>query len=365
MFRLFSLALAKAALANVVLLPIGLLFAHAINISNIFVILTCIDLLAAAILLMNFCRNGLHRKDQSGMPPIPDGVALACMFYFGFCAFGCIPMAGTMLLVLIAFPMVFLPFIFVPLAIFLLFVPAGRASSAIDSEFAYFMQAAPAPNSAAVPFHRMACLSLALVAMSGLILCVSPVPQSISKSIQSTRESVTTNNRFQTACLNTSVEFYKKPGAPVHSIAFEGKADGSSMHLMRYILVSADKISYRDKNDPRFSESLRQLNLDFMESRRNPRTGRLSEDDNHLYMRFPARGQDYGIDAFTADVLVVRHDPDDQEDMRTVLTITDRRNSELLAKMSYIADMKNRVGCGANRPDEISEEAFVADALAP
>ena len=171
MLRLINLALALAALVNLVLIPVEwltvpLLFKDLVS-------LVIVNLLApTAILLMVLCLAGLHQKDQSAMPPIPFGVMLGWLAYFGLWILVVgIAHSKTALIFL------FFAIILVPLACILFFlVLLPNAISAISSEFANFRQATPVSGSAAVPFPNMAGVSLTLIVISALVLWFSHTP---------------------------------------------------------------------------------------------------------------------------------------------------------------------------------------------
>jgi len=351
--RLINLALALAALANLALIPVEwmvvpLFFKDLLS-------LVIINLLVpSAIILMVLCKAGLHRKDQTAMPPFPIGVMLGWLAYFGL----------WILVVGIAHSktaLIFLIFaiILVPLACILFFlVMLPNAIAAISTEFANFTQATMVPGGAAVPFPHVAGVSLALVVISALILWFSPIPALI-------KESMIRHERFEAACRDVGIQFYKKPDASVRSIAYDTESAIAYRRPVRYELDPKGRIrSYAWEKNMTGARAPDLSNLDFIERRPAPGIKELPMGDKHAFIRYPAKGQPYGIDAATADVLVMRRDTGSEIGMQTALTITARRNGELLARMTYVADLKNSIACGANRHGAIDEEAFVSDALA-
>jgi hypothetical protein len=78
------------------------------------------------------------------------------------------------------------------------------------------------------------------------------------------------------------------------------------------------------------------------------------------------------VDSFSADVLLyidvdrpeeLRKARPNQSAVRYELTLTDRRSGAVLGTFSYVVDQVNLRGCGANVDGNISQDAFIYDAI--
>ena len=363
MFRLINLALALSALANVVLTPSRLLSAQFVSPEAArtfhpfvyFLVETGMNLLVpAAIFLIIFCAFGLHKKARAKMPSPPFGVALTWILYFGSWLFPyMLPPSADMV-----YPFIFLP-VFGILGIFAVyFVFKG-----IINEFIYFYGAAALPGSTEVHFLYVAGAALSLVFAAVAILWFSPGDPIHASAV--------IHNQYDELCKDVGVQFFKKIKLPVRSVAYDWEPTTlSNPQVGRYKLEASGRIreiggDFGEPNDP-----APKLNLEFTEKRRHD----VGLSTNHKFVRFLSPGTFYGIDAFTADVLVTQHISNPEEAkkapihqgmMQIAVTVTDVRTGDLLAKMTYATDRVNGRACGSNRPNLISESLFLRDALTP
>ena len=80
----------------------------------------------------------------------------------------------------------------------------------------------------------------------------------------------------------------------------------------------------------------------------------------------------YGVESLSADVLAyldvdkpdeIRKAPINQGAIRYQLTLSDRRSGAILGVQTFVVDRINNRACGANVDKNISQEAFIYDAI--
>lgn len=229
------------------------------------------------------------------------------------------------------------------------------------------------------PTHARVPISLLAWAIIPPLLSVVPLLLAPSNPLALATEERT---EFETLCSTAGVRLMAKPAGPVRSIAYDwdpkrySRRHSHSEYSLdkkgRMNSLGVDPSSYRVLS----AKKLLHL-LDFSESRQDDYCHARSEPRT-LYAHCPSvrsnielKAPYYGIDTFTADVLVYfdvntadymshtnNHGP-----VRFEITLTDRRSGELLGEMSYVVDLANRRACGANVGTIISHEAFLYDAI--
>lgn len=174
---------------------------------------------------------------------------------------------------------------------------------------------------------------------------------------------------FSTACQTAGAKYYKLPDAPVHSVAYDWNSESAPTYTA-FSLNFADRVSGLGMSDvlsPRCPDQ-----LTFVERRHSSRREGLPPGSPGPYVRFPCHGRFYGVTDLTADVLVkyqinpeeeLREAPVNQRMVVYDLTVTDRRNDELLASFRYVIDAKNRRACGLTEDNKMNERTFVLKAI--
>jgi len=172
---------------------------------------------------------------------------------------------------------------------------------------------------------------------------------------------------LEAMCKEADISLLRTPSLQVRSIAH----DWNPAELPDGPFYGA----YRITDDGRLrgaSGFERDSYFDFVERRHSINTEGLDPQEKRPYVRFPRGGHFYAIDAFTADALIFHEVSDPQEMRRPArtqrmlrykVTVSDRRTGDTLATMIYGVDMLNQHACRANRPNLISVNAFVRDAV--
>jgi hypothetical protein len=170
---------------------------------------------------------------------------------------------------------------------------------------------------------------------------------------------------FQTACREAGSRFVAKPAQPVRSVAHEHNPQIRRDPASRYELDKTGRI--QGTGSLFWTPRIRDY-VDFIEERPGGKYG-LSKPAK--YVRSPRSGQFEGVDELTADI-VVMHDVSKPEELdkpvaqqtlvNYTLSVTDRRDGQLLGTMSYWVDMVNRRVCGANIVGAIDEDVFILEA---
>lgn len=163
---------------------------------------------------------------------------------------------------------------------------------------------------------------------------------------------------FSSECKTAGTQFIKTPDSPVHSIAYYRETKHpphfTSLGVTRGTRISS--ISYY--NPPRHPT------LEFTETGPNI--------VGSPYTRHPKAGSEYGVDALTADVLVIFNMSPENELKKALgsqgvvnykLTVIDRRTNEKLALLHYVTDTINRRACGLMGETSLSESAFILKAI--
>jgi hypothetical protein len=177
---------------------------------------------------------------------------------------------------------------------------------------------------------------------------------------------------LEAMCKEAGGSFLRTPSLPVSSVAVDwnpanlpnGPFYGEYRITDDGRVLGASGASWSEYRD-----------FDFVERRHSIGHEGLAPGEKRPYVRFVPRGglaSFHAIEELTADVLVF-HEVSDPEEMKRAprmqrmvrykVTVSDRRTGDSLATMVYWVDMLNQRACRANRPNLISVNAFVRDAV--
>ena len=189
-------------------------------------------------------------------------------------------------------------------------------------------------------------------------------------------QSAVENDEFEALCQEVGVRLMAKPSSPVRSLAYDWDPQ-----RLKYGRPHVDGLELDAKGRIRVIGGIpgpqsKKLDFDFTESRPDSgRSGAATIRPDAAYYRFPSvrtRQPYYGVDALSADVLLytdanrpeeLRKAPMYQGAVRYEITLTDRRSGAILGVQSYVVDRINGRACGANVDGDISQDAFIYDAI--
>jgi hypothetical protein len=169
----------------------------------------------------------------------------------------------------------------------------------------------------------------------------------------------------------------ERPSGPVRSLAYDWdpqRLKYGPPEFNHFELDTRGRIGAMQFG-PKWSERAKKLDFDFTESRKGGHFGAATINPGAPYYRFPAfrlRQPYYGVDALSADVILyidvsapdeLRKSRNQQGPVRYQVTLTDRRSGAVLGVQKYVIDQINRRACGANMDGNISEDAFIYDAI--
>lgn len=165
------------------------------------------------------------------------------------------------------------------------------------------------------------------------------------------------SNEFQQMCKAAATTYNKRPSQPVRSIAFDWRGEYRAQHTYFHAgwngrVNSAGSMSFHPGP----------AQIEFTEER--PESGQ-------GFIRRPRQGNPiYPVSTLTADVIVVSHwEPVPQTKKlsgmrRHEVTVSDRRNSELLATTVYFLSADGKLGCaGAGEGGAVDQKLFALKAL--
>jgi hypothetical protein len=192
--------------------------------------------------------------------------------------------------------------------------------------------------------------------------------------------SMAEQQRFEALCRDVGARLMERPSGPVRSLAYDWdpeRLEYGRPAFDRYELDSRGRIGIMGGFPrPRSQEQAKKLDFDFTESRvPDGRSGAATINPGAPFYRFPAfrlRQPYYGVDALSADV-VLYIDVSHPEELRKArsrqglvryeLTLTDRRSGAVLGVQHFVVEQVNLRACGANVDGNISQDAFVYDAI--
>jgi len=209
------------------------------------------------------------------------------------------------------------------------------------------------------------------------IVLAAPLVRDSSRPLA---RSVNEQDSFEVLCRDVGVRLLERPSGPVRSLAYDWdpkRLEYGRPQFDRFELDARGRIGVMGGFPmPRSGEHAKKLDFDFTESRvPNGRSGAATINPGAPFYRFPAfrlRQPYFGVDALSADVVLfidVSH-PEElrkarsrQGVVRYELTLTDRRSGAVLGVQSFVVDHVNRRACGPNVDGNISQDAFIYDAI--
>ncbi|MDP3745113.1 MAG: hypothetical protein Q8Q76_12365 [Methylotenera sp.] len=184
---------------------------------------------------------------------------------------------------------------------------------------------------------------------------------------------------FIELCKTAGVKLMEKPVSPVRSIAYD--VDPKRLKAFpiaaRFELDSDGRIGgiggFSNRNS---AEAQKKITFEFTERRKDQHMGAASINPSAPYYHFPdyntTKQAYYGVENLSADVLAymdvdkpdeLRKAPIRQGAMRYQLTLSDRRSGAILGVQTFVVDRINNRACGANVDGNISQSAFIYDAI--
>jgi hypothetical protein len=169
---------------------------------------------------------------------------------------------------------------------------------------------------------------------------------------------------FTNECKATEVKYIKLPTKPVRSIAYDWDSKAAPTFIGYEIVYKtrisvASYLSQPNVNDQR---------IKFTEIKPTSNFGAPLLGAGSKYLRVPKEESFYGVDEFTADVLVkYKTSPIEQSKkdgaIRYELTVSDRRNGDKLAYLRYVVDVKKQRACGLSGNGRVSDSLFIRKAI--
>jgi hypothetical protein len=258
----------------------------------------------------------------------------------------------------------------VSLAVAPVFIGAmGMALVSASRELKEIMRAESLPNQSPASLLVWAVLLPIVLAAPLLLDSSRPLARSVAEQ-----------DSFEVLCRDVGVSLMERPSGPVRSLAYDWdpqRLEYGRPQFDRFELDAHGRIGAMGGFPlPRSDEHAKKLDFDFTESRvPDGRSGAATINPGAPYYHFPAfrlRQPYYGVDALSADVVLhidVSH-PDElrkarsrQGVVRYELTLTDRRSGDVLGVQRFVVDQVNRRACGANVDGNISQDAFIHDAI--
>ena len=193
-----------------------------------------------------------------------------------------------------------------------------------------------------------------------VLLIISPFYSDHVKRKQGMQQNY---SEFKEQCRDTGVQYYKLPTKPVHSIAHYKDVNHSPFFEF-YETDNNGKLVRRLGNQELY-EYKRTLpdQIEFTEC--------TFEFGGYLLRKPNQYGKsNFRIDKWSADIMIEYQDIQIRKAVffktdiyKHYLTIKDRRNGEVLARLSYLIDKKNDLACGFTGDNEIDEKYFVLKAI--
>lgn len=161
------------------------------------------------------------------------------------------------------------------------------------------------------------------------------------------------SSAFAEACKSSGAQYLKPPAKPASSIAHDWNGD-HELGYSRYELGRYGRLGGMggfDKRIPRFDEA-----IIFTEYKRTSNAG-LSTSATGSYVRTYSKdiSHRFAVSTLTADILIThRVSPEEELSKAPInqgpvtheLTVTDRRDDQLLATLKYVVDQRDRRICG-------------------
>lgn len=161
---------------------------------------------------------------------------------------------------------------------------------------------------------------------------------------------------YTAACKDAGEHVFRYPSKPVHSIAFSDQSMVTRYKIGLYGRL--EEIGGFPQYDPRFNKAIKFIEVrEPGAAQRYKRTWQKSSNTRQRHVSVD-------VNAPSADILVTYHTYRSGRWATThELTVTDRRDGALLAKMKYTVDEKDRRICGPIHNGVLSENDFLTRAL--
>jgi hypothetical protein len=322
-------------------------------------------LLAAGLLLL-FWRLGMHRSCERAPRNWPHTVLLVFwLFIVGFHIVA-IPLIehlagntqGARGALGLIFGMVMLP---------VTLVGTWAATWAASREYGDLRKGR---NEHAPHFPKSFALVAAIPVIAVLPLLVWPTNPIATKSRD--------DAQFEAICKNAGVQWLGRVSGPVRSVAYDwdpalmkGMPQDQEIHVDdQGAITSTGSTGLAYLRAP---GSNRKIPFDFVEQRRDPtRVGAPTVNPRATFVRSPSSGPYFGIDAFTADLLVHFEVTPVDDANRSAgqrkaevnrVTITDRRTGQQIGTHQFVVDRLGKRACGLNASKSISLAALIDEAI--
>ena len=169
---------------------------------------------------------------------------------------------------------------------------------------------------------------------------------------------------FTNECKITEVKYIKLPTMPVRSIAYDwdSNAEPSFLNYENGYKTRISVASYSSQ------PSVNDQRIDFIEIKPTSNFGAPLLGAGSKYLRVPKMKSFYGVDEFTADVLVkyktsLIEQSKKGSAIRYELTVSDRRNGNKLAYLRYVVDVKKQSACGLTGTGRVNDGQFIRKAI--
>ena len=165
---------------------------------------------------------------------------------------------------------------------------------------------------------------------------------------------------FTNECKATEVKYIKLPTMPVRSIAYDWDSNAEPSFLS-YEIAYKTRISVASYS---IQPIVNDQRIDFIEIKPTSNFGAPLLGAGSKYLRVPKMKSFYGVDEFTADVLVkyktsLIEQSKKGSAIRYELTVSDRRNGNKLAYLRYVVDVKKQRACGLTGTGRVNDGQLI------
>jgi len=172
------------------------------------------------------------------------------------------------------------------------------------------------------------------------------------------------SDAFTNECKAAEMKYIKLPTMPVRSIAYDWDSKDAPS-FVNYQTVYGTRISGLSYSS---QPSINDQRIEFIEIKPTSNFGAPLLGAGSKYLRVPKMESFYGVDEFTADILVAyKTSPIEQSKkdgaIRYELTVSDRRNGDKLAYLRYVVDVKKQRACGLTGKNIINDGQFIQKAI--
>jgi hypothetical protein len=207
-------------------------------------------------------------------------------------------------------------------------------------------------------FSRRSALVIIGLSVLGLLAWRSGASAYMDRLFQS--------KQYIEACKTVEVRFIRKPRTPVRSVALDYLPHTPSEPKRRYEFNASGRVE-------RVGTVFWQPRLEQQVERFELRTQYGKDKPEWQFYRYEGQVPPYFVGARSAEVLVVDTISHSEELLKPLwqqgmvehrLKVTDLRNGDELAEMSYVVDLKSQRACGTNTNAAIDVDLFILQAVA-